>query len=51
MVHKDKVMEGVFQFVEREWMPKAENDKDRAAFRTIQAGWKCRSAFACKGNC
>lgn len=40
MVHKDKVMEGIFQFVEREWMPKAENDKDRTAFRTIQAGCK-----------
>lgn len=38
MVHKNQVMNGICQFVEKEWMPKAENDNDRAVFRTIQAG-------------
>lgn len=40
MVHKNQIMNGIFQFIEREWMPKAETEKDRIAFRVIQSA--CR---------
>lgn len=40
MVHKNQIMNGIFQFVEREWLPKAGTENDRMAFRVIQSG--CR---------